>query len=388
MNNHNTEQVFISYATPDRDRVETYYDWLSANGLTVWMDCHSIIAGQHWDFEIKRALGKSSFIIMFISNNSYNRRGYLQREIKIAVDQLSEKLAEDIYIIPVVLDDNVEIPIELRQLQCIYSSDAKCKEKLLNALEHQLTRLGKEKIQTQIEQGISWSMSTIQESWDGLPGYEFEANLFSFTSKIYSNVNEIGEYLKGYVLKHLLSQRSDKLSQHPDHFNYGQDSFYRTNTFDMHCDDPVITGKVITIEYLVSWYGAGAAHPNHYFDTFSFILDPLILISSPQEIFNNDKGQTLQVLQKNIREELLTVSESDGESLLDKEHIEEGTKNWSDLKSFVFKETGIEFLFAPYQVGCYAVGPQSALVPYKTIADFIKPVYKSALGIQYISSTS
>jgi TIR domain len=51
--------VFLSYATPDRERVLPYYDWLKQSGLDVWIDCRSIRSGQNWDFEINRALDKS-----------------------------------------------------------------------------------------------------------------------------------------------------------------------------------------------------------------------------------------------------------------------------------------------------------------------------------------
>ena len=110
MNDQSTHRVFISYATPDRDRVIPYYNWLRERGLDAWIDCRSIRPGQNWDFEIKRALDKSSFVVAFISSNSYNRRGYVQRELKIALNNLSEKLVDDIYIVPVIFDDDVGIP--------------------------------------------------------------------------------------------------------------------------------------------------------------------------------------------------------------------------------------------------------------------------------------
>lgn len=64
--------------------------------------------------------------------------------------------------------------------------------------------------------------------------------------------------------------------------------------------------------------------------------------------------------------------------------IEDGTLNWENFRSFIFKENGIEFLFAPYHVAAYACGPQLAEVPYEILLDYIKPEYQSALSIEYL----
>ena len=69
------------------------------------MDKRRLKGGQNWDFEIKRALQKATVIVVFLSSNSVDRRGYAQREIKAALDQAGDKLIDDIYLIPVMLDE-------------------------------------------------------------------------------------------------------------------------------------------------------------------------------------------------------------------------------------------------------------------------------------------
>jgi len=83
----NSASVFISYASPDRDRVLPFFDWLKNRGINVWMDFRSIKAGQNWEHEIHRALERSTFVLSFISTHSFNRRGYLQKELKIALEK-------------------------------------------------------------------------------------------------------------------------------------------------------------------------------------------------------------------------------------------------------------------------------------------------------------
>jgi hypothetical protein len=69
------------------------------------MDYKRVKAGQHWDFEIRRALDKAAIIVVFISNNSIDRRGYVQREIKLALEKAEEKLIGDIYELSLNLGD-------------------------------------------------------------------------------------------------------------------------------------------------------------------------------------------------------------------------------------------------------------------------------------------
>ena len=93
-----TPSVFLSYTSADRSRVVPYFEHLKSAGFNVWMDT-TIKGGQNWDFEIQQALKKASLIVCFFSSGSLNRRGYVQREIKIALDFASEKLESDIFLI-------------------------------------------------------------------------------------------------------------------------------------------------------------------------------------------------------------------------------------------------------------------------------------------------
>jgi hypothetical protein len=69
------QTVFLSYASPDRDRVGPYADALESHGFNVWVDYKRLKAGQNWNFEIRRELEKAAVIVVFISNNSVDRRG-------------------------------------------------------------------------------------------------------------------------------------------------------------------------------------------------------------------------------------------------------------------------------------------------------------------------
>ena len=95
--------LFISYATPDRERVLPYHDWLQTEGYETWIDCNQLLPGQNWDLEINPAIDRATLILAFVSENTIARRGYVQRELKIALDRLRDRLSDDIYIIPILL---------------------------------------------------------------------------------------------------------------------------------------------------------------------------------------------------------------------------------------------------------------------------------------------
>lgn len=389
--NQNDHQIFISYATPDQDRVVEVYDWLEREGFNPWISCRKIIPGQNWDFEIKRALDKSSLVIIFISHNSYNRRGYVQREIQLALDKMTEKLEDDIYIIPVLLDEGVELPEQLRSIQYISALESDFRERVVDAIRYQLNRLGAALRETQNRKDIYWSKSIQRETWDGLPGYEVELEVLKFQSTQYPNAFEIGDYIKGVLLAILFRHRAQKLSQSTDQYNHGQSHFRHTFLYDAHCRDPVITGSVITIQYTMNWYGAGAVHSNHHYETYAFLLDSLIPITHLKDIFT-DQDAALGAIQKEVRRQLLEKNTKEPADehrvILDVASVEAGTRDWGSFPAFIFNATGIELLFAPYKVGCYASGAHFAEVPYSLLVHILRPEYISALQLGRLVKSS
>lgn len=378
--------IFISYATPDRERVIPFADWLNNEGFNVFMDFRNVMPGQRWDFEIKRALKKATFFLMFLSENSVDRRSYLQRELKTALDIYTEKLVDDIYLIPILLD-KVTIPEEIKDFQYVDSKESDCQQKILKSIKNQLSRYGIQQKQVQEEGNIKWSSQILKEEWDGLPGYDVELQLITLHSEKYKKVSEINEFMKGSLLRGLLTQRADKLEQDSSRFNFMDN--LRTNSYYASCESPSVVGQVISLIYTIDWYGAGAAHPNHHFETFSFILEPVIYIERLESIFK-DGYESFPTIQKITREKLGELrfgddGDEEEESIkLQAEDIFSGTKSWEDFSSFAFLKDGIEILFHPYHVGCYALGSHSIKIHYEEIIHLIKDEYIKALDINFI----
>ncbi len=110
-------RVFISYVREDKAVAERLYQDLKVLGADPWLDVHDLVAGQGWRGAIKQAVRRSSHFIAVISQNSIRKRGYAQREMREALEMLKEIPPDEIYVIPVRLDDTVPPYEELQELQ-------------------------------------------------------------------------------------------------------------------------------------------------------------------------------------------------------------------------------------------------------------------------------
>jgi hypothetical protein len=106
-------QIFLSYAWEDKEKVEKLYQKLSNVGFKPWMDKKDILPGERWQSSIRKAIRCSDFFLACLSANSVSKRGFLQKEVRQALDMWQEKLEEDIYLIPIRLED-CEVPEGLR----------------------------------------------------------------------------------------------------------------------------------------------------------------------------------------------------------------------------------------------------------------------------------
>lgn len=372
--------TFISYTSADRDRVEEIADHLAAQHIAVWMDHRRLKAGQRWDYEIRKALDRASIIVIFISNNSVGKNGYVQKELTQALEKLSEKIMEDIYLIPVLLDDDVEVPYQLKDLQFIRRSDDQFFAKLSDVISHQLQKIGIDIQQAQDSSEVSWSSTRLTERRDGTPGYEADLQIFRFNSEAFPAVSQIGDYLKGRLLDELFAVRKELIDQSAD-YNFGQARFSRTHTIDVASSGPRIKGRIISILFAAHSYYARAAHPNMHFTSFAFFIDPLFAIGSLKDVFE-DADAAFTEIQKDVRRQLLEVKLGENnEDVLDEEWVSRGTENWDDFSVFVFGDKGIEFSFSPYSVAAYVFGAQFAEVDYALIEDHLKPIFKTALEL-------
>jgi hypothetical protein len=127
-------QIFISYAREDQERVKQLYHRLVAAGFQPWLDREHILPGMKWEPIIKQALKRSDFALVCLSATSINKRGFLQKEIKEALEHAKEKLEDDIWLITARLDDCAG-PDSLSDIQWVDLFEDDGWEQVLRALE-------------------------------------------------------------------------------------------------------------------------------------------------------------------------------------------------------------------------------------------------------------
>ena len=86
-------RIFLCHAREDKPQVREVYQRLKALGFEPWLDEEEILPGQDWDYEIETALEESDFVIVFPSERSVGKMGYVQREFRRAMYR-SEEMPE------------------------------------------------------------------------------------------------------------------------------------------------------------------------------------------------------------------------------------------------------------------------------------------------------
>jgi tetratricopeptide (TPR) repeat protein len=132
-------KVFVCHSSGDKPVVRDLYRKLVADGFNPWLDEIDLIPGQVWRDAIEAAVEASDAVIVCLSRGSVSKEGYLQKEIKIAIDVADQKPEGTIFIIPVRLED-VEIPRRLRELQWANLYEERGYERLVAALRQRAAR--------------------------------------------------------------------------------------------------------------------------------------------------------------------------------------------------------------------------------------------------------
>jgi hypothetical protein len=127
-------QIFLSYAREDESRVRKLQERLSQFGISSWMDVEDILGGENWSNAIKEAIKRADFFLVCLSVHSVNKRGWVQKERRDALEILRGMLDEDIYLIPVRLEE-CDIPDNLSQYQAVDLFRADGFNKLIEAIK-------------------------------------------------------------------------------------------------------------------------------------------------------------------------------------------------------------------------------------------------------------
>lgn len=99
-------KAFISYASQNLQEAERVYSELClAPGLRPWLDRKDLVGGSRWEVAIRQAIRNADVFILLLSKSSTTKRGFVQKEIRVALDVLEELPEASVFVIPLRLED-------------------------------------------------------------------------------------------------------------------------------------------------------------------------------------------------------------------------------------------------------------------------------------------
>jgi|RhiMetdeSRZDD1v2_1073273.scaffolds.fasta_scaffold348719_1 TIR domain-containing protein len=111
--------VFVSYAREDSDAALRLANDLRHLGEEPWLDRDSLLPGQHWPTAIAEAIRRAHFFIALMSPHSVEKRGFVQKELRIALAILDQTSPTQVFIIPVRLAECRPTHRALSELQWV-----------------------------------------------------------------------------------------------------------------------------------------------------------------------------------------------------------------------------------------------------------------------------
>lgn len=368
--------VFISYAKEDRNLALKYYELLAQEGASPWMDVKKLLPGQNWDAEIEKAFSNANVVVLLLSKRSISKRGFVQREANDAIERLRYKQPTDIYVIPLLLEP-CEVPDHIaRRLQYVDLSTAGAWKQVQASL-----KLAAEQQSIELAQGLNVGpfrvfTEKIEDQWEGAPGHDIKIVYPRFESGLRPDLaKELTLFFGGRATRTLIESRQKPWDQSPDLF-LDRNGF---TAIDGRWDDFGVvhaTNRLLSLTYDVGWYGAGAAHPNSYFETYNFALLDRIYILKFEDFFTEVSAALRRVSELCIaelcRDYWSRVGEKPDDGAL-KWFNEGAGEKLDNFAAFTVSADHFTFLFSPYQVGPYALGRWSADVSFYDLLDVLTP---------------
>jgi len=260
------KDVFISHAKEDYKEAEKLYDFLTKKGFSPWLDKKKLKVGSNWDYEIKKALKESTFVILLLSSTSVKKRGYIQKEYKYAVEYSENKLVDDIYIIPILLD-KCEVPEQLNKFQWIEIQNENIYEEIYSSLNSQRNKYLKSLSPEEIEINDYTSFS-IKLNIDALNKIDYICDLPLFYNNNFFDSHFVNTFIQQKALD-VISEYRKWIKEDNDYFEERENPFYFEITHSI---------KILNEDYLslTIFYNSyfGGAHPNTSIDTLNIAFKP------------------------------------------------------------------------------------------------------------------
>lgn len=209
--------VFISYAREDFDVAKRLYSDLKSAGLSVWFDKESLLPGSKWKVAIIQAIRKSRYFLALLSDNSVNKTGYVQKELREALDLVDEFPESKIFIIPVRLDACKPTHNKLTEIH--YANMFPCwkrgLEEILKAMEIQPKTIESKLRLAHLRRTMGFDTSidiqnTISEIWNILDNVTIDSERHELQRLLTKAYHQLGISLQNQGLHSRASSKLDK----------------------------------------------------------------------------------------------------------------------------------------------------------------------------------
>ncbi len=107
-------RIFLAYVKEDLPAIRRLFDDLKLAGYRPWLDRENLLPGQNWPRSIERAIEVADFVIPCFSKQSVLKRGGFQAELRFAMDCASKLPLDDVFLIPLRLD-NCTVPDRIQK---------------------------------------------------------------------------------------------------------------------------------------------------------------------------------------------------------------------------------------------------------------------------------
>jgi len=367
------DKVFISYAKEDYVFASKLYDYLNENNFVPWLDKKAILPGQDWNFVIRKALREANYIVLLLSSTSVQKRGYVQREFKAALDFVEEKLEDDIYLIPLKINDCI-VPDKLAKFQWIEYDTNNCFELILSSLRLQREKyLEHERKQIAAKEIFAYTEFKEDFEYGDKVRFIITTNYFQFIDDGNPNLKELNAIIKGKQAQYIASSRKDFYNISGELIDLGFDSM--NWSYEISYSLNLISKNIISVNENNYQY-TGGAHGNGSVYGLNYHLNPFFKITLEELFEYEDHENVLNFFSRYCYDELREIHNEFSEP--NQEEIENQTPDtlfwegslapkWETFDAFFISKNAFEIIFNAYSVSSYAFGIQIIPIPYESI---------------------
>lgn len=374
------DKVFISYAKEDLIFAEKLYDFLENYAFKPWLDKRKLLPGQLWKLEIQKALKDANYVILLLSEISVQKRGYVQREFKYALEYFEEKLEDDIYLIPIKIN-KCEVPESLSKFQWIEFKDTETFDQILQSLKIQQEKyLSYERKKIGCNEKYEIEEFTNEEKINGifLMGKITSAKI-NFKDTTNNSLIEINNIINGKISEYIVNSRRIIF----DHtFENAIVPEFNNWRFDTSISSNFTNSKIASLIQNFYEY-TGGAHGNYGVVGLNFYLNPTIKIEL-QSLFEYEDHENVLKFISNYCLEDICKNHIEDESEIEKYKTNNESSffensldsNWENFENFLISKKSIDIIFNQYQILPYSFGAPFVSIPIEKILEKLQFKYK------------